>query len=194
MPYGVVASMRRTQSRKNPSPPLSSEEEALFRAVVADVRPLRHEPIAVTPRKAGLPPRRRGNPAPGVSLVEPSEAELSEVDHLEFRRPGLQPALWRRLRRGEFPIEATLDLHGQTVDEARQQLARFIHGGVEEGLKCVRVVHGKGYRSPGLAPVLKPRVAFWLSHLGEVTAFISARPADGGTGALYVLLKRRPHS
>jgi DNA-nicking Smr family endonuclease len=129
-----------------------------------------------------------------MSLAEPSDAELSEADHLEFRRPGLQPALWRRLRRGEFRIEATLDLHGQTVDESRQRLALFIQRGVRGGLKCVRVVHGKGYRSPGLAPVLKPRVAYWLSHLAEVTAFISAQPADGGTGALYVLLKRHPHS
>ncbi|MBM4227346.1 MAG: Smr/MutS family protein, partial [Gammaproteobacteria bacterium] len=182
--------MRKTPVRKNHAPPLSPEEEALFRAAVTDVRPLRHEPISMAPRKTGLPPRRRVSPASGVSFLEPSEAELSEADHLEFRRPGLQPALWRRLRRGEFPLEATLDLHGQTVDEARQRLGQFIRRGVEEGLKCVRVVHGKGYRSPGLASVLKPRVAFWLSHLGEVTAFISARPADGGTGALYVLLKR----
>jgi DNA-nicking Smr family endonuclease len=186
--------MRRTQPHKNPAPPLSPEEEALFRAAVADVRPLRHEVPLIAPRKTRLPPRRRVNATSGVSLVEPSEAELSEADHLEFRRPGLQPALWRRLRRGEFAIEATLDLHGQTVEEARQRLGHFIRRGVEEGRKCVRVVHGKGYRSPGLAPVLKPRVAFWLSHLGEVTAFISARPADGGTGALYVLLKRHPHS
>lgn len=186
--------MRRTQPRKHYAPPLSPEEEALFRAAVVDVRPLRHEPTSTTPRRTGLPLRRRVNPRPGVPLVEPSEAELSEADHLEFRRPGLQPALWRRLRRGEFAIEATLDLHGQTAEEARQRLGHFIWRGVQEGLKCVRVVHGKGYRSPGLAPVLKPRVAFWLSHLGDVTAFISARPADGGTGALYVLLKRHPHT
>lgn len=186
--------MRRTLPRKNPVPSLSPEEEALFRSAVADVRPLSHDTAPLPARKPRLPPRRRIQPTPVMSFVEPSDTELNEADHLEFRRPGLQPALWRRLRRGEFPIEATLDLHGQTVDEARQRLAIFIRRGVEAGLKCVRVVHGKGYRSPGLAPVLKPRVAYWLGHLGEVTAFISAQPADGGTGALYVLLKRHPHS
>ncbi len=186
--------MRRTLPRKNPAPAISPEEEALFRSAVSDVRPLSHDTAAMPTRQPRLPPRRRLHQTPVMSLTEPSETELTEADHLEFRRPGLQPALWRRLRRGEFPIQATLDLHGQTVDEARQRLAMFIRHGVEEGLKCVRVVHGKGYRSPGLAPVLKPRVAYWLSHLGEVTAFISARPADGGTGAVYVLLKRHPHS
>ena len=113
------------------------------------------------------------------------------TEHLEFKRNGVQPALWRRLRRGEFSLEESLDLHGYTIAEAREQLAEFLHACVAGGCKCVRIVHGKGFRTPAHAPVLKPRVAFWLAHTEAVVAYVSARPIDGGTGALYVLLKRR---
>ena len=101
-------------------------------------------------------------------------------------------AVWRRLRRGEYPQEARLDLHGCTVDEARTLLTGFLARARQRGARCVLVVHGKGFRSPGHAPVLKPRVAYWLAHAPEVTAYVSAQPVDGGTGALYVLLKRSP--
>lgn len=182
---------RKRSPRIRSLPAASPEESALFKSAVEGVRPLHHDTLAPPLRGARLPGLHRVDSAPATFLVEPSDNELPEQDRLEFRRPGLQPAHWRRLRRGDFALEASLDLHGQTAEAASRLLARFLQTAVLDGLKCVLVIHGKGLRSPGLAPVLKPRVAFWLAHHADVTAFSSARPIDGGTGALYVLLKRR---
>lgn len=182
----------RSRPGRRPSPaPASPEEQALFRAAVAGVRPLEDNSLVFVQRTP-LPPRWRKHPTAGVALQEPSDVELDEREHLEYRRSGIQIAVWRRLRRGEYPHEARLDLHGRTVDEARTALTGFLGRARQQGAKCVLVVHGKGFRSPGHAPVLKPRVAYWLAHAPEVTAYVSALPADGGTGALYVLLKRSP--
>ena len=166
------------------------EDSALFRAAVKDVRRLRSDAQLVhKPSPKAMP--RKHVPMPEAStLIEPSDTELNLAEQLEFKRNGVQPALWRRLRRGECLREDSLDLHGLTIVEAREQLSEFLRECLSAGYKCVRIVHGKGYRSPAHAPVLKPRVAFWLAHANEVVAYVSARPADGGTGALYVLLKR----
>jgi len=103
----------------------------------------------------------------------------------------------RRLRAGEMSIRDELDLHRLTIDEARTALDRFILGAVDRRVSCVRVVHGRGLHSKEEGPILKEKVPGWLSgrRLGRVVlAFTSARPVDGGTGALYVLLRRRPRS
>lgn len=181
---------RRPPPRPTEATP-SAEESALFRAAVKDVRPLRHETAPpLRPRPAPVPRRRRLDEA-GARLAEASSAELDYADHLEYRRDGVQPQQWRRLRRGEVAPERTLDLHGHGIDAARAALDGFLVAAVAGGCKCVRIVHGKGYRSADRPPILKPRVAYWLAHAPEVVAYVSARPDDGGTGALYVLLKRR---
>lgn len=166
------------------------DERALFRDAVKGVRPLRADTLLLRHPPPRAVPRARPQDPAGTTLHEPSDAELEFSDHLEYRRVGLQPAQWRRLRRGDYAIEDTLDLHGVTVAAARELLAAFLGECVAAGRKCVRIVHGKGLRSPDHTPVLKPRVAYWLAHAREVVAYTSARPADGGTGALYVLLKR----
>lgn len=182
---------QRRQSPPPVDPGPSDEERALFRAAVQGVRPLPPAaPPPSPPRPAPVPRRRRADEA-GARLAEPSSAELDHADHLEYRRDGVQPQQWRRLRRGEMPPERTLDLHGHGVDAARAALDGFLTSAVANGCKCVRIVHGKGYRSADRPPVLKPRVAYWLAHAPEVVAYVSALPDDGGTGALYVLLKRR---
>jgi DNA-nicking Smr family endonuclease len=107
-----------------------------------------------------------------------------------YARPGLQRTVMRRLRRGDYRIGAELDLHGMTADAARGELARFLREAIGRELRCVRIIHGKGLGSEGRGPVLKPRVARWLRQRDDVLAYCSARPADGGTGALYVLLRR----
>ena len=89
----------------------------------------------------------------------------------------------------ERSIQRQLDLHGLRVDEAREALGQFIRHAHKTGLRCVRVVHGKGLGSPGKSPVLKSRVQRWLVQKNEVLAFVQARPMDGGAGALVVLLK-----
>ena len=114
---------------------------------------------------------------------------LLDVDELlSFRRPGIGPDVTRKLRRGDWSIQRQLDLHGLRRDEARERLSFFIREAHKHGIRCVRVVHGKGLGSPGKAPVLKSRVHSWLVQKKEVLAFVQAKPADGGAGALVVLL------
>ncbi|GDY38513.1 hypothetical protein ACINB_44050 [Acidovorax sp. NB1] len=114
---------------------------------------------------------------------------LDTDDQLSFRRPGIGVEITRRLRAGHWSIQRQLDLHGLRVDEAREALGDFIRHAHKTGLRCVRVVHGKGLGSPGKSPVLKSRVQRWLVQKNEVLAFVQARPMDGGAGALVVLLQ-----
>ena len=114
---------------------------------------------------------------------------LDTDDQLSFRRPGIGVEVTSRLRSGHWSIQRHLDLHGLRVDDAREALGEFIRQAHKIGLRCVRVVHGKGLGSPGKSPVLKGRVQRWLVQKNEVLAFVQARPMDGGAGALVVLLQ-----
>jgi len=125
----------------------------------------------------------------GVGTFELTETE----EYTEGTRLGLDPRLVTRLRRGEFAVQAHIDLNGMIQADAKLALEEFIVGSVRKGLRTVLVVHGRGLRSPGGMPVLKHAAAQWLSHGhmgGYVLAFATARPADGGAGAMYVLLRR----
>ena len=113
---------------------------------------------------------------------------LDTDDHLSFRRPGVGPDVTRKLRKGEWSIQRQLDLHGLRSDDAREALGAFIREAHKQGIRCLRVVHGKGLGSPGKAPVLKNKVHSWLVQKNEVLACVQAKPADGGAGALVVLL------
>jgi DNA-nicking Smr family endonuclease len=113
---------------------------------------------------------------------------LDTDEHLSFRRPGIGVDVTRKLRRGDWSIQRQLDLHGLRRDDAREALGQFIRDAHKHGIRCVRVVHGKGLGSPGKVPVLKSRVHSWLVQKNEVLAFVQAKPADGGAGALVVLL------
>ncbi len=113
---------------------------------------------------------------------------LETDEHLSFRRPGIGIDVTRKLRRGDWSIQRQLDLHGLRRDDAREALSIFIRESHKHGIRCVRVVHGKGLGSPGKAPILKSRVHSWLVQKNEVLAFVQAKPADGGAGALVVLL------
>lgn len=116
------------------------------------------------------------------------ESLLDTDEALSFRRPGMGPDVVRKLRRGGWSIQRQLDLHGLRREDARDALSAFIREAHKAGLRCVRVVHGKGLGSPGKTPVLKGRVQSWLIQKAEVIAFVQARPAEGGAGALVVLL------
>jgi DNA-nicking Smr family endonuclease len=118
-----------------------------------------------------------------------------EVGHggsLFFARPGIDRRVLKRLRRGQYSIEAECDLHGLTVADARRVVSEFFGECAEFEVRCARIIHGKGLRSGRDGPVLKREVAGWLSRRSDVAAFCSARPADGGTGAVCVLLRHRP--
>ena len=119
---------------------------------------------------------------------EPSEIETG--DELLFIRPGIQKQILRKLRRGQFSVEKELDLHGMTVDVARQALSRFLAKCTIQHHRCIRIIHGKGHGSKEKQPILKVKLNYWLQQRDEVLAFCSARPVDGGTGAVYILLKR----
>lgn len=173
---------------------LFAAEAELFRAAVADARPLRDtgriEPqrprVRPVPRQRLLDERRVV-----VDLLSDAlpweEAETGE--ELRFVRPGLSQQVLRRLRRGHWVIEAELDLHGHTRDEARTRLAAFLHDCRKRRIRCVRIVHGKGLGSKNREPVLKHKVRSWLMQRDEVLAFVEARPCDGGSGAVIVMLK-----
>lgn len=118
------------------------------------------------------------------------ESLLDTDESLSFRRPGIGVDVVRKLRRGSWSIQRQLDLHGFRREDARNALGAFIREANRAGLRCVRVVHGKGLGSPGKAPVLKGKVQSWLVQKKEVLAFVQARPAAGGAGALVVLLVR----
>jgi DNA-nicking Smr family endonuclease len=117
------------------------------------------------------------------------ESLLDTDDALSFRRPGVGPDVVRKLRRGVWAIQAQLDLHGLRRDQARERLVAFLREALQSGLRCVRVVHGKGNGSPGRAPVLKGKVRGWLVQSDAVIAFAQARACDGGHGAIVVLLR-----
>ena len=114
---------------------------------------------------------------------------LDTDDALSFRRPGIGRDVIHKLRKGDWSIQREIDLHGLRSDEARVALAEFIRLAHRQGLRCLRVVHGKGLGSPGKTPVLKTKVHSWLVQKNQVMAFVQAKPAEGGAGALLVLLK-----
>lgn len=119
---------------------------------------------------------------------DPAEVETGE--ELLYARPGVQHQVLRKLRRGQYSVGAELDLHGLIVPEARAAVASFLHDCLAHRVGCARIVHGKGLGSHQKQPVLKSKVNHWLQHHDQVLAFCSARHFDGGTGAVYVLLRR----
>ena len=118
------------------------------------------------------------------------ETLLDTDDALSYRRPGIGTDVTRKLRKGGWSIQGQVDLHGLRREEARDALVDFIKDAARMGWRCVRVVHGKGLGSLGKTPVLKGKVQSWLIQKQEVLAFVQARPAHGGAGALVVLLEQ----
>jgi DNA-nicking Smr family endonuclease len=172
----------------------SPEDTALFRSSVGDVKPLDHDrheqrrprPPAIA-RQRELDERRVLEELDSGAW-EPWEMETG--DELFYKDVGVQDRLIRKLRRGLVPIEAELDLHGMTVSTAKRTVGDFLAQARAGGLRCVRIIHGKGLRSRNKQPVLKGKLDRWLRLRREVLAFCSARPSDGGAGAVYVLLRR----
>ncbi|MCC5812711.1 MAG: Smr/MutS family protein [Ectothiorhodospiraceae bacterium] len=169
------------------------DELALFRQAVADVTPLRQDRVHLRPpRPRPVPRQTLADEARVVEelLTHEIEPEMLETgEELLFARPGVQKRVLRKLRRGQYPPQEELDLHGMTVAVAHQALRAFLMECRHHHLRCVRVIHGKGNRSSNRGPVLKTKVDRWLRQWDDVIAFSSARPVDGGTGAVYVLLR-----
>ncbi|BDD90728.1 Smr/MutS family protein [Pandoraea sp. XJJ-1] len=117
------------------------------------------------------------------------EALLDTDDRLSYRRPGISHDALLKLQRGEWVVQAQIDLHGMRRDEAREALSAFLNDAVKRGLRCVRVIHGKGLGSVNREPVLKDKVRGWLAQKDQVLAWAQAQGRDGGSGALVVLLQ-----
>jgi DNA-nicking Smr family endonuclease len=170
-------------------------EANVFRDAIGDVAPLRRrdrieharEPHAPQPRQ-----RHRDNEqvlAEAMSDQFEVDALLHADESLSWSAPGIGADILRKLRSGAWKLQAELDLHGLRVDEAREQIGQFLRDAGRRGLRCVRVIHGKGLGSRGREPVLRDKVRRWLAQRNEVIAFCQARPAEGGAGALLVLLR-----
>jgi DNA-nicking Smr family endonuclease len=173
---------------------VDSTDVAAFRTAMRDVKPLAAHPACHAPPKPTRRTRLRPQPvaAEGLDELMPLIAGAADEDAaatLTFQRAGVRDQVMRRLRRGLIPSEDELDLHGMNQTQARDQLADFIAHSRDAGLRCVRVVHGKGYRSGARGPILKTAVNIWLRRHLDVMAFTSAKVIDGGTGAVYVLLR-----
>ena len=170
-------------------------ERELFAHAVGPVAPLKKVAAALVarPRPAAIPRQRERDEALalGESISDEFDVEsLLETDEaLSFRRRDIGPEVVRKLRRGVWALQAQVDLHGLRRDEARERVAEFLRESARAGLRCVRVIHGKGNGSPGREPVLKAKVRSWLVQKSEVLAFTQARASDGGHGALIVLLR-----
>ncbi len=163
------------------------EDLADFLREMADVEPLK--------KKTAAPWKKRLRPEPLPKSPEEEEDDFADRNietplFLEFRRDGIQHRTFNDLRRGIIEPEATLDLHGLRVLEARKALARFLSQSTSRGRRCVRIIHGKG-RGSSEQPILKQKINQWLPQRQEVLAFTSAPRWDGGTGAVYVLLSRK---
>jgi len=165
----------------------------LFREAIGDIRRLEHDKAHHEDRpKPDAKPHQLKADEDRVKHDLLSDAyvtaEFQPGDILDYHQGGLQRTVLRKLRRGEFRCDAELDLHGMTSAKARESLVAFLNQVRENGARCVRIIHGKGLRSSNEGPVLKGLVNNWLQQRSEVLAFHSARPVDGGTGAVYVLL------
>lgn len=173
---------------------ISPEDRQLFRKAVSGSRRLVQDRIK--------PHKVRVKPIPQQRLLDeqqvltdmlhdpPDFADMETGEELLFIRNGLQHNVARKLRRGQYRIDAELDLHRMTSTQARDAVSRFLSICQRQGHRCIRIIHGKGLSSFNKLPVLKGKLNYWLQQRDEVVAFCSARPRDGGTGAIYVLLKR----
>ncbi len=167
------------------------ENDSLFNAAMADVTPLKDDRIPPVTKKRRPVPLKL--PVGDEDTEDFADMNIETGDELSFKRPGIQNRLFDDLRRGYIEAEATLDLHGMRVVDARQAMARFLQQALQRHRRCIIVIHGKGQGSKDQQPVLKQKTNQWLRQRDEVLAFCSAPRWNGGTGATYVLLSRKRH-
>ncbi|MEE8118859.1 MAG: Smr/MutS family protein [Gammaproteobacteria bacterium] len=170
-------------------------DKALFREQLKDTRPIdspridpRGQPPSPKPRFSGIQIRE---PATKGVVIYGQTPGYSAEEYISYAAAGPQKKLLRKLRQGLLIREAVIDLHRQTLRDAAQTVHDFLHEAVAARLRCVLIIHGKGSRSKADTPKMKNQLALWLRHHDDVLAYCSALPDDGGTGALYVLVRRR---
>jgi len=180
---------------KKPTHPRQLPGDIDFRAAMQGVAPLLrgHRVEPSRPRPAPIPIQRlRDEQQVLVESLHSSaspDTGLATGDELVYVRPGVPNSVLRKLRRGHWVIQDEFDLHGMTAAEAHIATAAFLQECMQRGTRCVRIIHGKGLRSRNRLPVLKRKLAHWLVVRDEVLAYCEARPVDGGSGAVLVLLR-----
>ena len=167
----------------------------LFRLAVGEVRPVDDD--KVIPQRSNVKATPRQFELDEQSVMHEAMHDdrdpdaLDSGEHLSWRRDGVQNRVMKKLRNGYYSIKSELDLHGLTVAQSREALQKFIVEAADHNQSCcVRIIHGKGRKTASDAPVLKPFVSSWLRQRRQVIAFCSCKPVHGGTGAVYVLIKR----
>jgi len=171
------------------------DEQDLFRQEMASVEPLvqeRSHPVAN--RIAPNPIIQDKDKLYSFDSLYSEEFEpktIGNEEAISFQRSGVQDRLSNQLRQGQLSLDAELDMHGMTIAIAHQQLAEFIDECRQQNIRCIRIIHGKGWGSKDNKPVLKTKLNTWLQHEENVLAFCSAQIKDGGTGAVFVLLRRK---
>lgn len=172
---------------------MSDDDPNLFRRAMSGAKPIKSEKRVPPAVRKVRPKARFARADEEAALRETLEADVDEMETasgeaMRFHRQSVGRRTMRKLARGKYAVQAEIDLHGMTVEEAKPRLADFIEYSARTGKTCVRVVHGKGLGSGERGPQLKPSVNRWLRKWNFVLAFVSTRQVDGGTGAVYVLL------
>ncbi len=181
-------------AQKRDHQPLEPDERELFRREMDGVQPL-GSPVRRAPEQPAPSHRPRMTELDAAAVMTelldppPAEAGVETGDESAYRQPGVQDGVLRKLKRGQYSVQAEVDLHGFNTVAAKVEVVRFLQEAQRRNWRCVRIIHGKGHRSGQQGPILKVKVAHWLRQRREVLAFSSARPVDGGSGALYVLLR-----
>lgn len=179
--------------KRRPQPPVNEDDSRLFREAIGEVRLF--DPVPTPPSLA--------KPAPHPHMLDADEAAVPgellhmtfdpawmEVgDELSFLQDGYPPKLLRQLKRGQYSVQDDIDLHQMNAAAAQESIVVFLAAARRAGIRCVRIIHGKGLRSRSAGPVLKGLTDRMLRRRDDVIAFASARPSMGGTGAVVVLLK-----
>lgn len=178
---------------------MSDSDDDLFRQAMGKVRPIKvAERVKLEPKASeatpGVEQRRKDAVAQAADgsqvLTGDFLHSVDPHDILEFKRPGIQHGVYKNLRLGKYSVDAQLDLHRMTIDQARQALAQFVSDCLSHNIRCALVNHGKGEGRQPQPALLKSCIAHWLPQLDAVMAFHSAQKQHGGTGATYILIRK----
>ena len=173
---------------------MTDDDDNLFQRLMSDAKPLKAEERIPASAKKPKPKARFTRADEHAALEESLDVDIDDLEEssgeaLRFQRATVARTTMRMLTRGSYAIQAEIDLHGMTLAEAKPRLEKFVYRCARGNKLCIRIVHGKGLGSGERGPVLKKGVDRWLRKWDAVLAFVSARQVDGGTGAVYVLLK-----
>ncbi len=172
-----------------------SQQNNVFQDAMKGVERIHHDRVLHdTPKPRAIPLKTTNDKQQDVRDFISDEYEPVNVlagDVLSYRVAGVQKKVFRKLRAGHYRITDELDLHGMNAKQAKEALLGYLHSVEQLESSCIRIIHGKGNRSENKSSVLKRKVDHWLQLHGRVLAYHSTLPKDGGTGAVYVLLKRQ---